>query len=150
MKTPADIRALAWQRLDEAEILCNNGKCDGAFYLMGYCIELLFKAKICDRLGVPNLFDMDTPDNTAGLKDIRTMVKTHNLMALLIVSGLKSQFDVAKAADIELSKQNSLLMEGWKEDVRYKPCGHMKQADVQKLMQYFKQPNGLPQWIQNN
>lgn len=62
MTNPPEIIKLAWQRLNEAEILCNNKMFDGAFYLAGYSVELMFKAKICDRLGIPNLFDEQHKD----------------------------------------------------------------------------------------
>ena len=51
-----EIKQLAWQRLEEAKILSSNNMCDGAFYLAGYSVELMLKAKICERLGIPNLF----------------------------------------------------------------------------------------------
>lgn len=57
MTNPKEIKDLAKQRLTEAEILLKNGMCDGAFYLAGYSVELTLKAKICERLGIPNLFD---------------------------------------------------------------------------------------------
>ena len=57
MDSPESIKALAWERLEEAEILYQNGKFDGAFYLSGYSVELMLKAKICERFGIPNLFD---------------------------------------------------------------------------------------------
>ena len=36
--------------------------CDGAFYLAGYSIELILKAKIYDRFGASNLFDEKNAD----------------------------------------------------------------------------------------
>jgi HEPN domain-containing protein len=54
MKTVQEIKDIAFERLQEAAILCDNEKYDGAFYLAGYAIELMLKAKICER------FDVDT------------------------------------------------------------------------------------------
>ena len=73
MKNPVEIRNLARQRLHEAEILFSHGKSDGAFYLAGYAAELSLKAKICERLGIPNLLDDSIPDpgETKGIYEIR-------------------------------------------------------------------------------
>jgi len=152
MTNPQEIIKLAWQRLDEAEILCNSGKYDGAFYLAGYSVELMLKAKICDKLGIPNLFDeADAITNQIkGIGEIRKTLKTHNLFTLLIFSGLKIKFDNDKANNKILAKANSLLFNSWDENARYKPCGHFKDADVQNLITLLKDQNGILKWIENN
>lgn len=152
MTNPTEIRNLARQRLSEAEILYQNGKYDGAFYLAGYSVELTLKAKICDRLGIPNLFD-ETDSNTNSIKgigEIRKTLKTHNLFTLLIFSGLKQKFDMDKATNIDLAKANSLLFTAWDENARYKPCGHMLDKDVEKLINLLLQSNGILTWIEQN
>ena len=152
MTNPTEIRNLAKQRLNEAEILYQNGKYDGAFYLAGYSVELTLKAKICDRLGIPNLFDeTDASTNSIkGIGEIRKTLKTHNLFTLLIFSGLKNQFDSEKSTNIELAKANSLLFNAWDENARYKPCGHILDKDVEKLINLLSQPNGILTWIEQN
>lgn len=152
MTTPNEIKKLAWQRLDEASILYKNGKCDGSFYLAGYSVELMLKAKICERLGIPNLFDeTDTKTNQiSGIRDIRKTLKTHNLFILLIFSGLKVKFDVDKAKNKNLAKANSLLFSNWDENARYKPCGHMKDKDVENLLNLLSDSNGILRWIEQN
>lgn len=152
MKNPEEIKKLAQQRLKEAEILFQNGMCDGAFYLAGYSVELTLKAKICERLGIPNLYDeTDTTANSIkGISEIRKILKTHNLFILLIFSGLKVKFDTAKANDKNLAKANSLLFNAWDESARYKPCGHMESTDVEKMIHLLSGPNGILTWIENN
>ena len=95
MTNPQEIKSLAKQRLKEAEILYENGMFDGAFYLAGYSVELTLKAKICEKLGIPNLFDETNLDTNSikGIGEIRKTLKTHNLFTLLIFSGLKVKFD---------------------------------------------------------
>ena len=95
MINPDEIRKLANQRLKEAEILYQNGQYDGAYYLAGYAVELSLKAKNCERLGLPNLFDeTDGATNSIkGISEIRKTLKTHNLQILLIFCGLKHKFD---------------------------------------------------------
>ncbi len=152
MTSPEEIKKLAWQRLEEATILFQNGKCDGSFYLAGYSVELMFKAKICERLGIPNLFDEtdSTTNQINGISEIRKSMKTHNLFLLLIYSGLKVQFDSDKAKNINLAKSNSLLFSNWSENARYKPCGHMKDKDVESLINLLGDANGILKWIEQN
>lgn len=149
MKNPVEIRKLATQRLHEAEILLQNSKFDGAFYLAGYAAELSLKAKICERFGIPNLLDDSTPDSgeTRGMHEIRKSVRTHNLFTLLILGGLKNRFDLEKASNLTLSTANSLLLSAWDEKARYKPCGHFLERDVARIIELLSDENGLLSWI---
>lgn len=152
MINPQEIKNLAYQRLKEAEILYKNGMFDGAFYLAGYSVELMLKAKICERLGIPNLYDETNQDANSikGIGEIRKTLKTHNLFTLLIFSGLKVKFDSDKIKDRDLLKANSLLFTAWDENARYKPCGHMRKNDVEKLIDLLSGFNGILKWIENN
>lgn len=152
MTNPEEIRKLAKQRLQEAKILYENGMCDGAFYLAGYSVELTLKAKICERLGIPNLFDETNADakSIKGIGEIRKTLKTHNLFILLIFSGLKVKFDDEKATNKDLAKANSLLFNAWDENARYKPCGYMRDKDVEKLISLLSGNNGILTWIEQN
>ncbi|WP_159467267.1 HEPN domain-containing protein [Dyadobacter sp. 3J3] len=152
MTNPLEIRNLAKQRLKEAKILYYNGMCDGAFYLAGYSVELMLKAKICEKLGIPNLFDETNKDvnQIKGIGEIRKTLKTHNLFMLLIFSGLKLKFDNDKASNYDLAKANSLLFNAWDETARYKPCGYMLDNDVEKLLNLLSGNNGILTWIEEN
>ena len=46
MENIHEILKLATERLEEAQILYENNKPDGAFYLAGYSVELTLKAKV--------------------------------------------------------------------------------------------------------
>lgn len=70
--------------MDEAKVLYRNKKFDGAFYLAGYSVELLLKAKIGENWGIPNLFDLDDKKMGADINKIREIVKTYKLTILLI------------------------------------------------------------------
>jgi len=150
MKSPSDILLIAESRLKEANILYSNNMYDGAFYLAGYSVELTLKAKICERLGIPNIYDDGFSESIKGIGEFRKMLKTHNLHLLLIISGLKTVFDSDKANDKTLTNANSLLFNCWDEDVRYKPCGHKDGKDVEKLLTLLSGSNGLLSWIQKN
>jgi hypothetical protein len=150
MKNPSDIKSLAWQRLDEAKVLYRNKKYDGAFYLAGYSVELMLKAKICENWGISNLFDLDDKKVGADIAKIREVVKTHKLTILLILSGLKTKFDSDKASNKNLFKANSILFERWSEQVRYFPAGFIKNNEVKHLIDLLKDKKGLLKWIEQN
>jgi hypothetical protein len=61
------------------------------FYLASYSLEIKFKAKICKRIGINNLFDESDKNVNAikGFGKIRKFLKTHDLFTTLIFSGLK-------------------------------------------------------------
>ncbi|GGM93370.1 hypothetical protein GCM10010967_28100 [Dyadobacter beijingensis] len=150
MTNPHFIRMIARLRLKEANILFKEHMFDGAFYLAGYSAELSLKAKISERFGIPNLFD-DTEANTMpGIRDIRSAVKTHNLVNLLVFSGLKSRYEEDKALYPHLAKANSLLFEKWSEKARYKPCGFIFEEDIRCLINLLSDQNGLLAWIDHN
>lgn len=123
------------------------------FTLAGYSVELTLKAKICDRLGIPNLFDLENPASAGmeGIGDVRRALKTHDLFVLMIYSGLKAKFDAEKSTSKELSATNSVLLGNWNESARYKPVGHFEPTDVLKSIELLKDnQNGLLQWINKN
>jgi hypothetical protein len=152
MINPEEIRKLANQRLKEAEILYQNGQYDGAYYLAGYAVELSLKAKICERLGLPNLFDeTDGATNSIkGISEIRKTLKMHNLQILLIFCGLKPKFDKDKSTNLAFAKINSLLFNGWNENARYRPSGYIAAKDIQTLLTLLTRSDNLFIWIVQN
>ncbi len=150
MNSLEEIKSLAKQRLEEAIVLHKNGLNDGAFYLAGYSVELSLKAKICENFGIPNLFDeLNSSVNAIkGIGEIRKMLKTHNLYLLLIISGLKNNYDDAKSENIVLSIASSYLFGTWDENIRYKPCGFVKENEVQNLLTLLYASNGILSWIE--
>ncbi len=154
METPEEIEKLSNERLEEARILFDNNKYDGAFYLSGYSVELALKAKIARKLGVPNLFTSDEKGlkGIDGVASIRSVIKTHNLFTLLILSGLKEQFDIDKARqeNVSLSLSNSLFFQKWSEQWRYMPCGSMGESECKKLLELLIDKKGILEWIRAN
>ena len=150
MVNPEEIRKLAKQRLTEAEILYQNGQYDGAYYLAGYAVELSLKAKICERLGLPHLFDETNSTNNSikGMCEIRKTLKTHNLIVLLNLCGLKPNFDEGKATNLQIAILNSLLINSWDENARYKPCGHVQLQDIHKIIQLLTVEKNFLTWIE--
>ncbi|MBC7425012.1 MAG: HEPN domain-containing protein [Bacteroidia bacterium] len=59
MKTETEIICLSDKKLEAAEVLLKNDLVDDAYYLAGYSLELLLKAKICKSLLIPDFFDFE-------------------------------------------------------------------------------------------
>lgn len=59
MKSQSEIEALAYAKLQDSEYLLADNRFDSAYYLAGYAIELLLKARVCKTLGIPDFFDFD-------------------------------------------------------------------------------------------
>ena len=147
MNSSKEIKKLGDLRLEEAQILLDNDKTNGAFYLLGYTIELYLKYKICKILNIDDLFD-----NKCSLKKYfegRNPFFSHDLNTLLVYSGLKNKFDIAKSENQTLFKTTSLLIDAWSEKSRYETQPKTKQ-DVQDSINLLKDNNGLLLWIQNN
>ncbi len=159
MKNPDEIKELAKLRLKEAKTLCNDEKYDGAFYLAGYSIELMLKAKICENFGVRNLFDFNNNqnDNQAvhGLKFIRQKLKTHDINELLIFSGLYPKFKKINSSNEVLFKTIGLLFDPhsrrcfWNEQLRYQLLDSDQKENIKDLIRLLEdEDNGFLYWIE--
>ena len=151
MKDPQDIRALVRLRLAEAQVLAINSYPAGAFYLAGYSVELTLKAKVAERLGLPWLFDEKIPpgEQFNGLSELRKLVKTHNLVLLLAMSGLKPMYVQRQQDEPDFFKYRQLL-ESWNEGLRYQLPTPANDADTQDFLNFLTGPAGFLQWIEQN
>lgn len=112
MQCQADIEKMAQQKLKEAECLLNNSFFDAAYYLGGYAVELLLKAKVCKTLGIDDFFSFNKFK-----KELYRPYKVHDYEELLILSGLYSEFlDVQK--DV-VFKTHWSIVGSWNENARY-------------------------------
>ena len=155
MKNHEEIKQLAYERLSEAEILCSHGKYDGAFYLAGYSIELMLKAKVCEHLGVDNLFDEKPQSVVYGVSEVRKSVKTHDIAVLIIFSGLRRKFEIDKSENKVLEQTNTRLFHDsghctWNEQIRYQSIGSQNSVNVQRLIELLQHKEGLLQWIEKS
>jgi hypothetical protein len=92
MQTQSGIEALAYSKLEDAECLLANERFDNAYYLAGYAVELLLKARVCKTLGIPDFFDFDNTARTR-LKNesvITRPYRVHDFVQLIILSGIYS------------------------------------------------------------
>ena len=147
MNSSEEIKKLADLRLEEAIILLKNNKSNGAFYLLGYSVELYLKYKICKMLNIDDLFD-----DKCTLKkyfDGRNPFFSHDLNTLLVFSGLKRKFDEDKSKNKVLFKTTSLLIDVWSEKSRY-DIQPKKNQDVEDAIELLKNEKGLLLWILKN
>src|SRR5687767_12327213 len=107
---PAQFRALARERLREAQILFTSGKFDGAAYLCGYAIEFALKARICRTL--------KWTEYKIG-KGFESF-KTHDLNDFLFLSGIRPKIISPKY----IAEWSAVFVE-WNEHLRYAPIGYM-------------------------
>jgi hypothetical protein len=153
MQTPQEIESLAWERLDEARILYENNKFDGAFYLAGYAVELILKVRICGLFNIPSLFEESgqSVNIITGIGELRRSVKTHNLQILLVYSGLKKEFDIKVRNDPDFENINSYLIQKWSEQSRYHLTGTVQPAIIQQVLELLgNRERGILQWLLNN
>ena len=155
MKNPAEIKALAYERLEEAKILCEAGKYDGAFYLAGYSVELMLKAKVCGHLSIDNLFDKEAC-SISGISDLRKAVETHNINLLLLFSGLEEKFREDRISNGKLRDSYNYFAAStgvktdWSEQVRYLPKGSKTAQDVTDFIGLLHDEEGMLKWIETN
>jgi HEPN domain-containing protein len=112
MQCQADIQKMADQKLKESQCLIGNGYFDGAYYLGGYAVELLLKAKVCKTLGIDDFFAFKRFK-----KEFYRPYKVHDYEELLILSGLYSEF--VKAQTDVTFKTHWSIVGTWNENARY-------------------------------
>jgi HEPN domain-containing protein len=114
-----DLQVLAETRLTEAQVLFQNRKFDGAYYLAGYAIECAIKACVAR-----NTRRFDFPD-----KDLANQVYTHDLTKLLTPAGLaqifKDEFRGNPALEVRWG-----VVKDWSEQSRYETHSRKKANDI--------------------
>src|SRR5207245_9905070 len=88
-----DLQRIARSRLGEAKALFKSRHYDGAAYLCGYALELALKARVCRHLK----WDV-FPENQAESRWSQAL-KTHDLAALLELSGVQNRIKSTYVAD---------------------------------------------------
>jgi len=115
MQCKADIQALAEVKLKEAQCLFDHGFYDGAYYLGGYSVELLLKAKVCKTLNIDDFFAAKS--KTTGRQEMYKQFKVHDYTQLLILSGMYADFE-AELTKVDFKKHWSVVS-AWTEHERY-------------------------------
>jgi hypothetical protein len=130
----SDFIKLAELRLQEAKVLLDAEKFDGAYYLCGYVIECALKACIAKKT-----YKYDFPDK-ATVNDSYS----HDLIKLIRVSGLKNDHDKAIELDPDFKNYWSVVKD-WNEDSRYEL--HEKNSACALYQAIANEEKGVLQWI---
>ena len=108
---------LSDNKIREAESLYENGFYDTAYYLAGYAVEMLLKARNCVTINIDNLYDFGKREKFFNEDNILKPYKVHNFEQLFILSGIYKEYK------LQLNDSEFVLywseVSKWKEDVRY-------------------------------
>lgn len=142
MTTPPNIEALANERLEDARSLADAGRCNAAFYMVGYAVELGLKARVCKNLDVPDLYGeqqmLADPFFQTGTKKLARFVRTHDLFLLIVLSGLLDAYLSINDPDLLVAK--ALFVNNWSESYRYAPHPLNSDQDVKDLIHIIGKP----------
>ena len=94
-----------------------NGMYAGAYYLAGYAVECALKAAVAKQVNQHDFPDIQLARDS----------HTHDVEALLRLSGIKHQFQIDSAADPKLEINWSVARE-WRETFRYLTSVNAEQA----------------------
>ena len=136
-----NIVSLATNKLIEADLLYANGFYDTAYYLAGYSVELLIKARICQTLKIENFYDFDNRAKFVNEDSITKPYKVHNFAQLLVLSGIYNEF-VKQLKDFEFINDWTCISK-WKEDARY--ATGKQQGEVKEFIFFVKK---FEKWIE--
>jgi HEPN domain-containing protein len=133
--TRADFQQLAEDRLREALVLLNSREWHGAYYLVGYALELGLKACIIKKVMTTDAWlDPDFSKNCY----------THNLDKLVKVADLDAARTADCTADTALAS-NWRTVSGWSEQKRYHRATETEARDMCSAV--LEPTNGVLQWV---
>lgn len=132
-----DLQDAAETKLQDASLLLQNGRFSNAYYLVGYAVELGFKACIARRM-----VEHVIPD-----KNFIGDIYTHVLTDLVKLAGLKWQLDDEKEKDAEFAA-NWGIAGSWNAASRYE---FIDQYSAQITVEAVGHPDhGVMQWIRRH
>ncbi|MEG4446035.1 HEPN domain-containing protein [Microcoleus sp. AT9_B5] len=131
-----DLQNLALTRLEEVEVLLNNHKYSGAYYLSGYVIECALKACIAKQTQ-----EFDFPDK----KNVMDSY-THDLEKLVKVAKLDKE--LKSLLDDPNFSLGWLEVRDWSEESRYQIHSQQKALDI--YLAITDPTHGVLQWLQQH
>ena len=145
MKCQEDIIGLAEEKLFDAECLFINQRYSSAYYIAGYVIELLLKAKVCKTLGISDLFDFENTNRKRLNVDsnLNRSFRVHDYDQLLVLSGLYPLFE-KENNDLKFKKNWSIVSQ-WTENARYLTA--KTETDAKDFITSVKE---IKAWIQKH
>jgi hypothetical protein len=129
-----ELQDLARLREQEARVLLEAGRWDGAYYLCGYAVECALKACIAKRVR-----QHDFPN-----RDLANQSYTPNLSQLVRVAGLEAELQAALAGDPALAVNWAIVKE-WAERSRYERRQAQAARDLYAAI--VDRRNGVLPWI---
>lgn len=124
-----ELKKIAVARLQDAQILMQGGRYEGATYLCGYAIEIGLKVRICRTLHWRGF-----PETNAEFKDLQSF-KTHDFDALLRLTGVENKIKSQYLVEWSTVKQ-------WKPELRYSKT---KSASQQSAVDFIQAATTLLQ-----
>lgn len=129
---------LAEAKLADAQFLLAHGRAENAYYLAGYAVELLLKARLSSR------FQADTIPDPGWLREKN--IFTHDLKQLLKVALLEGDLKHWCDAHSQFEARWNIVFE-WAESSRY--YAH-DQRDAEALIDAIDDPqHGVFQWLKS-
>ncbi len=133
----SDFVKLTQLRLQEARVLLENGKHEGAYYLCVYAVECALKACIAKQTQ-----RHEFPD-----KKIVNDSYTHDLTKLVNVGGLAPDLDRKEQSDA-VFRLNWSVVRNWTEQSRYEHHSSKEARDLYKAI--TSRNHGVLRWIRQH
>jgi HEPN domain-containing protein len=132
-----DLQQLAEVRIEEARLLFDAGKFDGAYYLAGYAVELGLKACVAKLTGLHDFYD----------PAVAKKCFTHKPSELVAVANLFPELQADMAAHSDL-QENWALACTWNEVSRYE---RHTRDEADALIKAITDPgHGVLRWIRTH
>lgn len=133
-----DFKHIACIRFEEAKVLLDNQRYDGAYYLSGYVIECGLKACIAKQVK-----EFEFPD-----KKLAQDCYTHDLAKLIKTAGLQTALnnEIKSNSSFEI---NWTLVKDWSEESRYQKRSAQEARDIYSAIA-DEQGNGVFKWVKRH
>jgi len=128
---------LSQEKIDDAVLLLEHKRFSNAYYLAGYAIETGLKAALCKEFLAECL-----PDR----KFVQS-VHTHDLQALMKLTGLTQALDQSMRHDPDLASKWSTVLQ-WSEVSRYEMVDGLKAVEMIKAV--ADPTHGVLQWLKQH
>ena len=133
-----DLHVLTRVRLDEARLLLDAGRYDGAYYLSGYAVECALKACIARQVRTH-----DFPPKPGAVRDMYT----HNLVGLVKTAELVDSL-AARIRSCSVFEGYWEIARRWTEESRYE---RRSELDASALITAIADPeHGVLRWLQEH
>ena len=130
-----DFQKLSQERLKDAQVLLQEQRYSGAYYLCGYVVECALKACIAKKTK-----EFDFPPDRKSVESIYT----HDFEKLVGAAELKVKLDKESKSNKDLER-NWAIVKDWKEAGRY------EEHDVKKVKDFYEaiadNKHGVLKWL---